>query len=154
MIVGELYGAVVGARLCSAQSLDLDDLGWGDDELEVLAEALGSCRALSGLNLAHNRSIGVRGLNALLVAPGLTLGPTPALRPQHRALRTLLFSGNQSIGDEGARVLATALLSLLALQGLALDACGLTDAGFNVLVGALASGKRPPALETSRMGIA
>jgi hypothetical protein len=135
MIVGALYGAVVGALLGSAQSLDLDNLGWGDDELEVLGAALGTCRALSGLNLAHNRSIGVRGLTALLVAPELTPGPTPktalrpqhvlttALRPQHRALRTLLLSGNPSIGDEGARVLATALHSLPALQVLALDAC-------------------------------
>jgi hypothetical protein len=135
MIVGALYGAVAGALLGSAQSLDLDNLGWGDDELEVLGAALGSCRALSGLNLAHNRSIGVRGLTALLVAPELTPGPTPktalrpqhvlttALRPQHRALRTLLLSGNPSIGDEGARVLATALHSLPALQVLALDAC-------------------------------
>jgi hypothetical protein len=159
MIVGALYGAVAGALLGSAQSLDLDNLGWGDDELEVLGAALGSCRALSGLNLAHNRSIGVRGLTALLVAPELTPGPTPktalrpqhvlttALRPQHRALRTLLLSGNPSIGDEGARVLATALHSLPALQVLALDACGLTDAGFSALVGALASGKRPPTIE-------
>jgi hypothetical protein len=135
MIVGALYGAVVGALLGSAQSLDLDNLGWGDDELEVLGAALGTCRALSGLNLAHNRSIGVRGLTALLVAAEPMPGPTPktalrpqhvlttALRPQHRALRTLLLSGNPSIGDEGARVLATALHSLPALQVLALDAC-------------------------------
>ena len=87
----------------------------------MLTEALGTCHRLLGLNLSDNQLGGSRGLAALFGGARAA----PARVPSHlhisprtplHSLRSLLLSGNPSLGDEGARTVAASIKSLAELQ--------------------------------------
>ena len=69
-----LYTKCSEQLLGSVADLQLSGLGWGDDQVEYLAEVLPLCKSLRSINLSRNTKVGDRGIVALvkaLAAPGV-----------------------------------------------------------------------------------
>jgi len=104
--------------------IDLLDQGLGDVAVASLALELGSCPQVVFLGLVHN-DIGPVGTAAL------------AQLVRHGNLRRLDLNSNH-LGDEGAAVLATALVDNASLEYLGLHNNGIGQAGARALGQALA----------------
>lgn len=75
--VGNLYEGAFEQRMGEAETLKYAKLGWTDEDVKVLCEALGAARSLKALYLNRNR-IGSEGVRAL--AGALRDGKAPSLR--------------------------------------------------------------------------
>jgi len=119
-------------------------LGWGDEEAKLVAEAIGmgAMADHTVLNLFKNE-IGDEGMKALssAIASGSVSN-----------LRELRLYGN-NIGDEGIKVLAEALKSLKKLHTLTLDYNAIGDKGAIALADAIPKMRSLKSMELSNNAI-
>lgn len=136
-LLDPFLGTVLPTRVPTLMRLDLSSCAIGNGT-RLIGEALSMNTTLQYLNLCRNR-IGPAGVQSLV--EGLH---------SNRTLKVLDLSDNETIGDQGAQIIASALPhDTIAIAALYLHHCDISDQGMKLIAKGLRKNKALKLLDVS-----